>query len=640
VKHLDVPARGIPAQALKGVLQGRGRQRGEQEPLDRLLVLRRVDLSGINGPQRQRCRALEPFGRLQVNRGGAQLQRRGARRSATTPGDLQGAAAEHRLAGHDLPQRLDLVLGVDLALGGATGTHQQMRPGRVRAGDLKQLIDVRFAIGEVDQTGLRTQRLHRGGAREAGEPALALLLGDGSRLARLGGGARVRIARPDLDVDQSQRDALGGERQAVVQLQPLGTVAAGVDRPQSGGRGMGIIIEAGGVLGDQHQRLRGDARRGGFVMGMQEGLEVHLRIVQKSIRRFDLMGCAIQRGGKGGGGMGTERLGQLNQTRAQPRIGEIHPAEFLLRPRGRRRRWWRQAQHRRRAPTQRHAPVARERQHIDRLGSTGCGLGPILATASARLPQALPIGRLVDRAGILRLIDKGFQQHRGDAIAHRPVDLHPRGGQPQHVRAQIGHRRRAEESPFMPIVRDSRADAVVGYSTLAAASSFAERADDNRDRSFGSTWARAPDREPAQDCSRECDRRSADPPHDDRPEACAPTRPRPNPELHRPGRRPSRRPSSARGRPGPAPQPTTRRAAWLFLRFRSRSRPPPEMSGPDARSVRGRSPASDQDHADREPRARADSAPPGAPPVPSRPVTRQPGRAPPHWPRRSGSDGQ
>ena len=65
-------------------------------------------------------RGAAPLSRLglQIDRHGTQISR-GARRSATTPGDVQPTAAEHRLTGQQRPQRLDRVLGVDLALGGA-----------------------------------------------------------------------------------------------------------------------------------------------------------------------------------------------------------------------------------------------------------------------------------------------------------------------------------------------------------------------------------------------------------------------------------------------------------------------------------------------------------------------------------------
>jgi hypothetical protein len=68
------------------------------------------------------------------------------------------------------------------------------------------------------------------------------------------------------------RYALGGERQRIVQLQPLCTVGMGVDRPQVAGGRMGVVVQAGGVLRRQHHRLLGDACSGGLKVGLEQGL--------------------------------------------------------------------------------------------------------------------------------------------------------------------------------------------------------------------------------------------------------------------------------------------------------------------------------------------------------------------------------
>jgi len=92
-----------------------------------------------------------------------------------------------------------------------------------------------------------------------------------------------------------------------------------------------------------------DAPGGRLVMGMQQRLQINLLIVEEPIGGFGLTGRAVQRRTDGGGGMLAERLGQLQQARAQPPIGKVHLAEFLLGPAGGGIRRRGQAQPRRRA---------------------------------------------------------------------------------------------------------------------------------------------------------------------------------------------------------------------------------------------------------------------------------------------------
>lgn len=133
---------------------------------------------------------------------------------------------------------------------------------------------------------------------------------------------------------------------------------------------------------------------------------------------------------------------------AQPRIGKLHRAEFLLGPGGDGRRWRRQTQHRRRALTEHLAPIGPQRQDVDGLLAVRASVGPILAAAPGRLTDASPIGRLVDGPSILPLIDEGLQQHWRRAIVCHPVRPHPRGGQRQHVRAEVCHgNARQDEKP-------------------------------------------------------------------------------------------------------------------------------------------------------------------------------------------------
>jgi hypothetical protein len=49
---------------------------------------------------------------------------------------------------------------------------------------------------------------------------------------------------------------------------------------------MGIVVEADGVLRDQHQRVLADAPGGRLAMGMQQRLQIHLRVVEEPNRRL------------------------------------------------------------------------------------------------------------------------------------------------------------------------------------------------------------------------------------------------------------------------------------------------------------------------------------------------------------------
>ena len=179
VAGLDVPTRGVPSETLEGLFQGGGGHGGEQQPLHRLAANGRIWLDGVDRPQGVL------FVRVRV---------------------------------------------VDTALGGAIGADQQVRALGFGLGLLKQFLDVGFAVADADQAGVGAQALDFGGAPVVFQPTVALLVFDG---ALLGLADVVGIARPDLDVHQSQGHPGGGQGESVVELEPLCSVAAGVDRPQT-----------------------------------------------------------------------------------------------------------------------------------------------------------------------------------------------------------------------------------------------------------------------------------------------------------------------------------------------------------------------------------------------------------------------
>jgi hypothetical protein len=72
---------------------------------------------------------------------------------------------------------------------------------------------------------------------------------------------------------------------------------------------MGIVVEADGVLRDQHLRVLADAPGGRLAMGMQQRLQIHLRVVEEPIGGFALTGRAVQRRTDGGGRVLAKRLG-------------------------------------------------------------------------------------------------------------------------------------------------------------------------------------------------------------------------------------------------------------------------------------------------------------------------------------------
>lgn len=193
-----------------------------------------------------------------------------------------------------------------------------------------------------------------------------------------------------------------------MQLEPLCPVGAGIDRPQALSARMGVLVEAGGILRDQHQRVFADACGRGLVVGMKQRLQIHLAIVEKPIGRLGLAHLPIQCRADGGGGMFAECLRLPHQARLQTRIGAVHVAEFLLGPGGGRVGRRRQAQPPRRTPAQHRAPIAMQGQGIDGFDPGGGALLTILAPPPGTLAEALPIGRLVQRPGTAPLIDKAL----------------------------------------------------------------------------------------------------------------------------------------------------------------------------------------------------------------------------------------
>ena len=259
--------------------------------------------------------------------------------------------------------------------------------------------------------------------------------------------ASFGIARPDLDVDEPQGHPRRGQGEGVVEFEPLRPVGTGVDRPQAVAGRVGVVVEAGGVLRHEHQGVRADAPRGGLVMGVKEGLEIHLGVVEKSVSGLGLTRVAVQGRTDRGRGVVEKGLGQTQQAGAQAGIGEIDPPELRFGP-GAFAARRRQAQHRGGPLTQPAAPIALQRQDIDRLDPGRAAVVPILASAPRRLPQPLPIGGLIHRAGKAGLIDEGLQQHRRITIAPWPVRHHPLGRQGEHMRAQIRHRNaRQDQEP-------------------------------------------------------------------------------------------------------------------------------------------------------------------------------------------------
>jgi hypothetical protein len=212
--------------------------------------------------------------------------------------------------------------------------HQQLHPGAFARSQRRgeQLVDVAFAIGHIDQRGIRTLV----GELLAGvvtlKPLLTFLVRDAQPVALRGGAAEAAFgARHDLRVAHPQRLSLRCDRQGRVQQQPDGLVAIVADRPQALGLGMRGVVQIGRVLRAQHHRLVAHALPRRLGVGGEDVLGLDRVVVEEAIGRLGLA-PRTTRLRNGRARMRGEILGDTLQTFHEASVTQGGVGEFVAGP--------------------------------------------------------------------------------------------------------------------------------------------------------------------------------------------------------------------------------------------------------------------------------------------------------------------
>jgi len=198
----------------------------------------------------------------------------------------------------------------------------------------EHIVEVALAVRHVDQGGVRTLRRQGLAGTQTVHPLPAFLLGARGAVPFVGGAAKAPAgARPGLGVEQAQRLACRRQRQGGVQQQAQGLVAIVADGAQPLGLRMSRVVERGGVLGAEHDRMGAGANQGGLRVGGQNVLRGDLVVVEEPIGGF---GFGPRAAGLGDGGGGVLRkIGRHDdQSLDPPPVRERRRREFFLGPLG------------------------------------------------------------------------------------------------------------------------------------------------------------------------------------------------------------------------------------------------------------------------------------------------------------------
>jgi hypothetical protein len=259
VQPLDPPALRVIAQQLHRRRQVRHWQGAQQQPADRRLPRRGLLFARFHHPDPDRCPRRRPcslrvapvvLGHTQLHPHPPQREDRCPLRAPRLARHHQRHLSQHGGRRHRRGQadhRGGLVLGrgrgrrgfqgQDFHPPGLAGPHQQVR---VRpAGRGQVIVHVRFPIRQHQQCLVR-----REGRFDAGQPVqplAALLLRRGALLARVLLAVRGGIAGPKMQIDQSQRQAVGRQRQGRMRQQAA-AVGIKADGSQPGGGTVAAVV--------------------------------------------------------------------------------------------------------------------------------------------------------------------------------------------------------------------------------------------------------------------------------------------------------------------------------------------------------------------------------------------------------------
>jgi site-specific DNA recombinase len=240
--YLNAPATRIPLNALDGVLHGLHGNRGQQQPLNRLPLWRRLVFMDLHGPQ---CHGRQAFSLAVARRTPGQSTRaqrqpgfpRGLR---ATPWYGQEECTDHGLGLNSGPE---IVLRrTDTPI--PRGAHQQLNARRALGS--QHVIDVGFAVPYAAQARLRTTSVGMADSLQAPEPFLTFFLGDGQRLAPGAFAHIVGLPCPDLLRQQPQGHTLRRDCQGTMDKQALASRMS--QGPHACGRPQTRPVHLGGVL--------------------------------------------------------------------------------------------------------------------------------------------------------------------------------------------------------------------------------------------------------------------------------------------------------------------------------------------------------------------------------------------------------
>ena len=325
MNYFDLPALRVPAHFDARLFHIGHWQRGQQSPDNRTATLGRSQFARLDGPQPQLRLAGFAGGRLQSD-----LAK--ANRQCGQPCGLFAASTHSHL---ELPVRTSPGQGLPEAavLSGqftvVLAAHQQMDAGVLGGGQglSEQIVEVPFAVGDVDQEGVRTLWSQLLTSAQAVEPFLTFLFGCGFGVAPLGAASGLGVAGAHGGVKHSQGLTAGSDGQSGVEKKADNFLAARADGTQSFGLGMSGIVEARGVLESQHDGGKAHALQRGLMMSVPNPLRIDRIILEEAI---GTLGSGARAAGlrDGGGGLLSEGRGNHEQALGATIIAEFSVAEF------------------------------------------------------------------------------------------------------------------------------------------------------------------------------------------------------------------------------------------------------------------------------------------------------------------------
>src|SRR6266853_6977033 len=113
------------------------------------------------------------------------------------------------------------------------GSNQQLGPCKIFQRQLKQLVDIRFAVTHTHDHRVGTLPLSITSSFKTLQPLDALLLLDGLLFALMVFAKRAAVPCPALHIDQSQWLSLLRKVHRVVHYQPNRSIFTGADRSHS-----------------------------------------------------------------------------------------------------------------------------------------------------------------------------------------------------------------------------------------------------------------------------------------------------------------------------------------------------------------------------------------------------------------------